>query len=139
MVAIRCIKVLPLSTDLSIRNAPFKIRIVGEANKTCKRFAINLCSGKDILLHFNVRFDEKVIVRNNLLNEKWQHEERSQPFMPISIGKSYVIDLHVTATHVNCFVYGEEYCKFAFRTSADGLNNVEISGDTKIYLLSITK
>ena len=46
------------------------------------RFAINLaCDDSencDIALHFNPRFEERVVVRNNRVGGAWQNEEREQ-------------------------------------------------------------
>ena len=53
-----------------------------EAHMILSRFAINLkCDDDDegdIALHFNPRFEEREVVRNNRVGGDWQNEEREQ-------------------------------------------------------------
>lgn len=64
------------------------------------RFSINLSTGSDsdadLALHFNPRFDRRVIIRNHRIKSKWGVEEivSLQPF-PFHIGRKFSMIIFV--------------------------------------------
>ena len=132
---------LPYEKQLNGFTQP--IKIIGTPNAS--RFEINLLDNNgEYLLHYNVRFDEKRVIRNSTTGgQQWQREERDGG-MPFHIGREFVLDLVPNdGSSMQCMVDGVEQCFFrvrhgdlneAAKLSISGdlqLSNVELHGGTQ--------
>jgi Galactoside-binding lectin len=72
---------------------PQNVRIVATPNKEAHQFTINFeTQSGEKALHFNARFDERAVVRNNTQPAgNWHNEERHGAF-PFHHGKTFVLD-----------------------------------------------
>uniref|UniRef100_A0AC35GRC0 Galectin n=1 Tax=Panagrolaimus sp. PS1159 TaxID=55785 RepID=A0AC35GRC0_9BILA len=134
---------LPYEKQLNGFTQP--IKIIARPNDNASRFEVNLLDNNgEYLLHYNVRFDEKRVIRNSTTaGQQWQREERDGG-MPFHIGKEFILDLVPNdGSSMQCIVDGVEQCFFrvrhgdlneAAKLSISGdiqLSNVELHGGTQ--------
>ncbi|KAL6728401.1 hypothetical protein Aduo_010179 [Ancylostoma duodenale] len=104
------------------------------------RFAINLRNGDgDILLHFNPRLKERVVVFNTHNNGKWQYEERLSFLFPFERLRVYTIDLSSSGRN-SVIIYLNGQFLFEFRQRQfpfKSASAVEVSGDVSIHSIHI--
>uniref|UniRef100_A0A915PE95 Galectin n=1 Tax=Setaria digitata TaxID=48799 RepID=A0A915PE95_9BILA len=111
--------------------------ITGMPEKRGKRFNINLLKQNgDIVLHFNPRFDEKVVVRNALLSGVWGKEEREGK-IPFEKDKIFDLQLQNEKYAIQIYVNGERFATFAHRSEPDDIMGVQIQGDVEISGIQI--
>uniref|UniRef100_A0A0N5AJH4 Galectin n=1 Tax=Syphacia muris TaxID=451379 RepID=A0A0N5AJH4_9BILA len=130
-------KVTPYETWLKGFNVGHQIRIVGVPTEKGGRFAINLKCGQEYYYHFNVRFDEKEVVRNTTVNGKWQKEERKAEGFPFEVGRYVTIDLIASDIKIVANVDGEYHSTFQYRDDPKSINFLEITGDIKLHNVHI--
>uniref|UniRef100_A0A5S6Q6D7 Galectin n=1 Tax=Trichuris muris TaxID=70415 RepID=A0A5S6Q6D7_TRIMR len=109
-----------------------RLYVSGVPEKKAKRFSVNiLTSSGDIALHFNVRFDEKCIVRNSQFGGTWQNEEREGK---LNLEKDHAFDLmFVNEVHsFQVFINGNHWCAYAHRTDPNSLKGLRIEGDVEL-------
>ncbi|XP_078090013.1 galectin-3-like isoform X3 [Mustelus asterias] len=116
------------------------IRIMGTVKPNVDSFAIDVRSGWDILLHFNVRFKEgghhHVIVRNSMINNSWGGEERAAPRFPFKQGEQFEILLLAEPTQYKIAVNNEHLLEFRHRyKSLKDINKVSIHGDITLHAM----
>ncbi|VDN43193.1 unnamed protein product [Gongylonema pulchrum] len=113
------------------------LHITGIPDKRGKRFNINLVKKNgDIALHFNPRFDEKVVVRNSMFNGAWGKEEREGK-IPFAKDRMFDLQLQNEEYALQIFVNGERFSTFAHRSEPDDLVGVQIQGDVEISGIQI--
>ncbi|KAM3718717.1 hypothetical protein ACO02O_10672 [Dirofilaria immitis] len=106
-------------------------------DKRSKRFNINLLKENgDIILHFNPRFDEKVVVRNALIGGVWGKEEREGK-LPFEKDRMFDLQLHNENNAIQIFVNGEQFTTFAHRAESNGIVGIQIQGDVEISGIQI--
>ncbi|CAG9540907.1 unnamed protein product, partial [Cercopithifilaria johnstoni] len=111
--------------------------ITGMPEKRSKRFNINLLKQNgDIALHFNPRFDEKVVVRNTLTAGVWGKEEREGKF-PFQKDKMFDLKLNNESYGIQVFVNGVQFVTFAHRSEPNDIVGVQIQGDVEISGIQI--
>ncbi|KAK6104882.1 32 kDa beta-galactoside-binding lectin [Brugia pahangi] len=111
--------------------------ITGIPDKRSKRFNINLLKQNgDIILHFNPRFDEKVVVRNALIGGVWGKEEREGK-IPFEKDKIFDLQFHNEEYAIQILVNGERFVTFAHRSQANDIVGVQIQGDVEISGIQI--
>uniref|UniRef100_A0A914C2N5 Galectin n=1 Tax=Acrobeloides nanus TaxID=290746 RepID=A0A914C2N5_9BILA len=113
---------------------PSKIQIAGAINEGAKRIEINLHgSNGEFLLHFNPRFDEGVVVRNNTKDgQQWQKEERDGglPFHP---GQGFTLELDIESDgRVVAIINTQHFCEFSARDDLHQVSSLEIKGDLQL-------
>uniref|UniRef100_A0A0N4ZNT6 Galectin n=1 Tax=Parastrongyloides trichosuri TaxID=131310 RepID=A0A0N4ZNT6_PARTI len=118
---------------------PIQIRIIGKVPEKGDRFEVNFVTSSDTAFHFNPRFKEKVIVRNNTSGGKWQHEERSPKGNPFEKNKIFVLDFDAQKTHVNVRLNGKDITQFAFRDNSNSIVGLDIQGDIELTLVSLIR
>jgi len=111
--------------------------IYGVPEKKAKRFNINLLKKNgDIALHLNVRFDEKVVVRNSLLGGVWGKEEREGK-NPFEKGVGFDVEIKNEEHAFQVFVNGERCLTFAHRIDPHEIGGLQIQGDVEITGIQI--
>jgi len=108
---------------------------VPEAKKA-KRFFVNLkARNGDIALHFNPRFDEKVVVRNAEIGKAWQAEEREGK-MPFEKDIAFDLVIKNEQYAFQIFINGTHFCSFAHRVDPNTIVGLEIGGDVELQIIS---
>jgi len=110
-----------------------KLSISGLPEKKAKRFHVNLITAKggDTALHLDIRFDEKVVVRNANIGTQWQAEEREGK---IPFEKEVLFDLVIANEPYAFQVYVNDvhFCSFAHRTDPGAVRGIEVAGDVEL-------
>ncbi|XP_058903876.1 galectin-9 isoform X3 [Kogia breviceps] len=126
---------IPFFTSIPGGLYPSKsITVSGTVLPSAQRFYINLCSGRDIALHLNPRFDENAVVRNTQINSCWGSEERSLPRqMPFSRGQSFLVWIMCEASCLKLAVNGQHLCEYYHRLkNLPAINSLEVGGDIQL-------
>lgn len=111
--------------------------IFGTPEKKGKSFNINLLRRNgDIALHFNPRFGEKAIVRNNLQAGEWGNEEREGK-IPLEKGVGFDLTVINESYGFQIFVDDERFCTFAHRSDPHDIVGLQIQGDVEITGIQI--
>uniref|UniRef100_A0A0K0FH77 Galectin n=1 Tax=Strongyloides venezuelensis TaxID=75913 RepID=A0A0K0FH77_STRVS len=111
--------------------------IYATPEKKAKRFNINLLrKNGDIALHFNPRFDEKAVVRNNLQAGEWGNEEREGK-MPFEKGVGFDLKIVNEQFSFQVYVNGERFCTFAHRCDPNDISGLQIQGDIELTGIQI--
>uniref|UniRef100_A0A8D2Q5Q8 Galectin n=1 Tax=Varanus komodoensis TaxID=61221 RepID=A0A8D2Q5Q8_VARKO len=99
-----------------------------------KRFHINFKAGpQDIALHINPRMDERVVVRNSLLNGNWGPEERELSFNPFQPGQYFDLSIRCGNHRFKVFANGQHLFDFNHRFhNFQQINMLEIDGDVNL-------
>lgn len=113
------------------------IQISGYANHGAHKFNIDFARGNnrevsEIALHFNPRFDQRVVVRNSYQNGRWENEERAPHTFPFFAGKDFDVLFLVEATHFKVAVNGRHYIEFRHRLPIRTIDKLNIEGNIKI-------
>jgi len=86
----------------------------------------------DIAFHFNVRFDEQAVVRNNRKCNNWGPEERNPKAMPFLAGKEFEAMILVEDSGYKVAVNGKHFIDFRHRMPVSSVGVFSISGDVVI-------
>jgi len=109
-----------------------KVTISGFPDDKCKRFCINfLNSKKDIVFHFNPRFDEKVVVRNTYIGGAWGKTEAREGGMPMEKNKAFDINIANESSEFVVVVNGKQFCTFAHKENEPPAS-IAIEGDINL-------
>jgi hypothetical protein len=108
-----------------------KLYVSGEPEKGAKEFAVNLHAGNDIAFQFNVRFNEKAVVRNSKRGNEWGNEEREGKF-PFDKKATFDLVIQCEDHTFKCIVDGNEFCNFAHRMSPKDIEKLGIEGDVEL-------
>ncbi|VDO94143.1 unnamed protein product [Soboliphyme baturini] len=133
-------KYYPVPYEASVPNGfttGKRLFISGIPEKKAKRFSVNILTATgDIALHFNVRFDEKCVVRNSQFNGAWQNEEREGK---LTIEKDHIFDLMIVNEEHAFQIYfnGNHWCAYAHRTKPDSLKGLRIEGDVELQAVHV--
>uniref|UniRef100_A0AAY4BH63 Galectin n=1 Tax=Denticeps clupeoides TaxID=299321 RepID=A0AAY4BH63_9TELE len=108
------------------------INIQGVVNPTAKRFSVNLQSRAGIVLHYNPRFDENVVVRNSFLGGVWGPEERGGG-MPFHRGNAFTITVICNPQGYSVMLNGAQVHSFDHRHhNLQEIDVLEVSGDLSL-------
>ncbi|XP_051963360.1 galectin-9-like [Xyrauchen texanus] len=111
------------------------IVIHGVINPNANRVTFNLRHRTGIALHYNVRFDENVVVRNTNQMEKWGTEERFGG-MPFQKGQPFQVTISCNPHHYNVFVNGQQAHTFNHRyKKLNEIDIFEVCGDLRLTLV----
>nr|AFE55710.1 tandem-repeat galectin-9 [Rhodeus uyekii] len=111
------------------------IVIHGVINPNASRITFNLRYRSGIALHYNPRFDEKVVVRNTNQMESWGSEERFGG-MPFQRGQPFQVTISCNPNHYNVFVNGKQAHTYKHRyANLRDIDILEITGDLKLTLV----
>ncbi|XP_022819247.1 galectin-9-like [Spodoptera litura] len=114
------------------------IRVKGTTPSGAKRFAINLQCGpklypdEDIAFHFNPRFYQGAIVRNNFGCSAWGPEETQGP-LPLSSGLPFEVIIHCYQDSFKVLLNGQQVCEFSHRIPIQRITHVMVDGDAIIF------
>jgi len=133
---------VPFRCQLKEFSKPMRIRVVAFPKKPSPpardRFEVNL-EGPDgeIVFHFNPRFEEKCVVRNNTnLSGQWQKEER-EGGMPFSHEKIFTLDFIAGEGEIRIHVNGDYFCDFVARENLSVISTLSVDGNVDIHCVSI--
>ncbi|XP_059689167.1 galectin-4 [Gavia stellata] len=96
------------------------------------RFHVNLRAGAggDVLLHFNPRLSEGVVVRNSLLGGAWGAEELDLPHNPFQRGRYFDLSIRCGNHRFKVFAEGQPLCHFSHRLPpGPHVDTLEVDGD----------
>ncbi|GMR41822.1 hypothetical protein PMAYCL1PPCAC_12017, partial [Pristionchus mayeri] len=113
-----------------------RIRIVGVPNQNGRRFTINLNTPSDTAFHFNCRFDERCVVRNNTRNSAWQNEERYGDF-PFVHGQIFTLKFVAVGGQIEVYHNGRLFIRFVERDDPLNIRTVQVEGDVHIHSIHI--
>ncbi|CAH0406485.1 unnamed protein product [Chilo suppressalis] len=133
------------STNLSSSFPPGStLKVVGSLNDNIKRFHINLQGPEikkqrhkievevtDIPLHFNVRFDESIVVCNTKIFGNWGCEERHE--LPLTPGQEFSIKIICQEQGFKVTVNEKSYCFFEHRLNPETITTVSVKGPLKLF------
>ncbi|VDN59490.1 unnamed protein product [Dracunculus medinensis] len=130
---------LPLSsiTHLSVDGDLYLNQVHWGGKYYAKRFLINLLKKNgDIALHFNPRFDEKVVVRNALQSNEWGNEEKEGK-MPFEKGVGFDLSIKNEEYAFQIFVNDVRFASFAHRSDPHDISGLQIQGDLELTGIQI--
>ncbi|KDR11313.1 tectonin beta-propeller repeat-containing protein isoform X6 [Zootermopsis nevadensis] len=116
------------------------LTVQGCVTDDCNRFSINLqCPSisqrhkneTDIMLHFNPRFMEAVIVRNSMLCGEWGTEEKEGE-MVFKQGTEFTIDIYCQDDCFKICVDGNLYTYYVHRQKPHNITHVGINGGVSL-------
>ncbi|XP_072548021.1 galectin-9-like [Salminus brasiliensis] len=124
---------VPYKTVISGGLHPGKnINIQGVVNPQARRFAFDLRHNGGVAFHYNVRFDENVVVRNTLMGQQWGSEERHGG-LPFYKGQPFQVIISCNPHHYNVFVNGQQVHTYNHRfTKLQDIDLLDISGDLSL-------
>jgi len=128
-------KFYPIPYTTAVSMAPGKkLFVSGAATDKSKRFEINLhpANKQDFAFHYNVRCDEKHVVRNAKLGGEWGVEEREEKKFPFQKGHAFDIIIVSEANSFNVFVDGKPHCSFNHRVNPLEIKSLSIEGDLEL-------
>uniref|UniRef100_A0A8C0GYR2 Galectin n=1 Tax=Chelonoidis abingdonii TaxID=106734 RepID=A0A8C0GYR2_CHEAB len=106
--------------------------VKGFVPQGAKSFSINFKMGysRDIALHINPRLNERVVVRNSLLNGQWGAEERALPHNPFQPGQYFDLSIRCGNGRFKVFANGQPLFDYNHRfREFQQIDTLEINGD----------
>ncbi|KRT79436.1 hypothetical protein AMK59_7120, partial [Oryctes borbonicus] len=94
---------------------------------TYKAKAKNYSELENCALHFNVRFEEDLVVRNSMIDGKWGEEERYGG-NPFTRGKEFVIQIEFTPDDYIIFVNDNKLCNYRHRLPCSACHLIDMWG-----------
>lgn len=88
-------------------------------------------SGRDIVFHTSIRLNEKCLIRNSFISQRWGPEERYGQF-GISYNKPFEIIFLAEFEHYKIAVNGTHIGVFRHRLPLHLVNFIRVSGEVKI-------
>ncbi|XP_037869369.1 tectonin beta-propeller repeat-containing protein [Bombyx mori] len=85
----------------------------------------------EIPFHFNVRFDEKIVVCNTKNFGSWGTEERHE--LPLAVGQEFNIEIYCHAQAFSVIINNKSYCIYEHRLNPESITSVTIQGPLKLY------
>ncbi|CAK1552037.1 unnamed protein product [Leptosia nina] len=120
------------------------LNVTGCLNDDINRFHINLQGPEiqkqrhrienevtEIPFHFNMRFDEGVVVCNTKISGLWGSEERYQ--LPISPGQEFSIKFLCDTVGFTVTVNDKHFCTFKHRLSPENITSAHVLGSLKLF------
>lgn len=114
-----------------------------------KGFDINLMVGSviseqmkrsgDIGFHFNPRFDEQTVIRNNRRNNVWGPEERDPKAMPFVCGQHFQLMILVTEQSYKVAVNGKHFIDFEHRIPVSCVGVLNINGNIEMDSIELRR
>lgn len=110
------------------------IIVKGTPKKSRGRFEVNLkCDDDDagdIALHFNPRFEQRVVVRNSRVGGAWQTEEREQTdnLFPFEKRDAFEMAINVKEDKFAIFVNAERFTEFNHRMPVESITHISLKG-----------
>ncbi|XP_002740575.2 uncharacterized protein LOC100376748 [Saccoglossus kowalevskii] len=121
------------------------ITICGALPVNVQRFSVNLQVGTstepraDIAIHISVRVTEGTIVRNTLVNEEWQKEEREIKFQPFLAGTEFELVIKVEKDMYKVDVNGLQFCDYKHRIlPLKKIDTLDVSGEVRVNSVDIS-
>ncbi|XP_045491456.1 tectonin beta-propeller repeat-containing protein [Colias croceus] len=87
----------------------------------------------EIPFHFNMRFDEGVVVCNTKKSGQWGVEERYQ--LPLKPGQEFTIKMICDDAGFTVIVNEANFCSFKHRLSSETITSVLVMGGLKLYTM----
>ncbi|KAH9509301.1 Galectin-4 [Bulinus truncatus] len=116
--------------------------ITGRTDPKCNGFSVNLCNGPKLdgncILHFNPRFESKVVVRNHKINGQWKSEERHGG-MPFAQDSNFEIRIEVTPQTYEIHVNHIHFCTFRHYLPKESVQYLFIDGAILIHSLDMRR
>ncbi|XP_067875287.1 galectin-9-like isoform X5 [Heterodontus francisci] len=115
--------------------------IQGQVPGHAKRFAVDFQCGSsvkprsDIAFHFNLRYDEGVVVCNTLERECWGSEERKKQ-IPIPSGSYFEVIFNVRSYCFQVSVNGQHFIEYNHRLAFNRVDTLKVSGDVHVNAIT---
>ncbi|XP_063821755.1 tectonin beta-propeller repeat-containing protein [Ostrinia nubilalis] len=122
------------------------LKITGCLSDDIKRFHVNLQGPEikkqrhrievevtDIPFHFNVRFDESIVVCNSKIGGSWETEERHP--LPLAPGQEFSVKIVSESKGFKIVVNDKSFCFFEHRLNPESITSVLIHGSLKLYTM----
>ncbi|XP_038215394.1 tectonin beta-propeller repeat-containing protein [Zerene cesonia] len=87
----------------------------------------------EIPFHFNMRFDEGVVVCNTKKSGQWGVEDRYQ--LPLKPGQEFTIKIICDESGFTVIVNDTNFCSFKHRLSPETITSVLVMGNLKLYTM----
>jgi hypothetical protein len=84
----------------------------------------------DVALHFNPRFEERLVVRNSFANGQWGDEERSSTHFPFAPGVNFDMIIRVEGNRFLIAINGQHYTEMYHRIlPLNTIDYLRVEGD----------
>lgn len=109
------------------------ITVMGHVPSSAHRFDINLTdAGRDVLFHFNPRYDTNCVVRNSYQRGKWGPEEDEPKHVPLHPGHPFEVMILVEGGCYKVAVNGRHFIEYAHRAPFSSVRMLKIEGDVHL-------
>ncbi|KAK5973629.1 Galectin [Trichostrongylus colubriformis] len=138
------------ATEIFNPNTPVRVPVRGftygqrfrvvlkPTDKKDKKFSINLKSGDDIVVHFNPRMKDKVLVFNSYYHGCWQNEERAIVTFPFEMKEIYTVDFVATGHNsVTININGKLIYEYREQLTGWPVTSIEVDGDLHVHSVHI--
>jgi len=110
-----------------------KLFISGIPEKKGKGFNVELVNNmKEVAFSFDVRFSDKLVVRNAQIHGAWGNEEKSGAKIPFEKDVAFDLIIVNEPYSFQAFVNGQHYCAFAHRSDPNNVKSFRINGDVEL-------
>ncbi|EYC27542.1 hypothetical protein Y032_0009g788 [Ancylostoma ceylanicum] len=116
-----------------------RARVVFETkDKSNCNFKVDLKNGDDIILHFNPRLKDELLVFNSFYAGAWQDEERASVVFPFLPKRMYTVDFVASGENtVYVHVNGQLLYEFRERQSGNRVASLAVGGDIDIHCVNV--
>lgn len=91
---------------------------------------------QNINFHFNPRFEDNVVIKNSLIEDKWGEEEREN-FIPFKRGQEFMLRIVCRVDAYVIYVNGKEFCKYRHRISPYAVSDLTMWGKLQPFKLIV--